>query len=367
MMWKKQYGKTGKEVSVIGCGGMRFSDPEDVDASAELVAYAYDRGINYFDTAPLYCKDKSEEIFGRAFKQMKPGTFHVSTKCSNPDGDELRRSLEKSLDRLGVEKITFFHIWCVYTVERWKERVAGGAVAAAFKAKEEGLIEHVAASSHMPGDEIHVMLDDAPLDGVTLGYCAINFPYRQAALDLAAKRNIGVVTMNPLGGGLIPQNSERFDFLRGPQDRSVVEAALRFNVSQPAVTCALVGFSEKMHVDQAVEAVDNFTPYDKAHIESVEKNILEKFDGLCTGCRYCLPCPAGIDIPKMMDTYNCRILQGENPEAMLGRLKWHWGIDPKLAEACTDCGLCEKKCTQHLPIRERMKHIAELAKKAEKT
>ncbi len=364
-MWTKQYGSTGKDISVIGCGGMRFANPEDIDASAELVLHAYKRGINYFDTAPGYCADKSEDIFGLAFKQMRPGSFYVSTKCGQPDGDDVRRSIEKSLDRLGVEKINFFHIWCVYSVERWKERLAGGAVAAALKAKEEGLIEHVAASSHMPGDDIRVMLDDAPLDGVTLGYCAINFPYRQAALDTAEARKIGVVTMNPLGGGLIPQNAERFDFLRGPEDKSVVEAALRFNVSQPAVTCALVGFSNKSEVDQAVEAVENFTPYDASHIKAVRQNILDKFDGLCTGCQYCLPCPAGIHIPAMMDTYNLRILEGENPEPLLGRLKWHWSVDPQTASACTNCGLCEKRCTQHLPIRERMKYIADIAKNAE--
>lgn len=366
MMRTKSYGSTGKDISVIGCGGMRFANPKDIEGSAELVTYAYDRGVNYFDTAPGYCEDKSEEIFGRAFKQMQPGSFYVSTKCSSPDGDELRRSLEKSLDRLGVDKITFFHIWCIYSLEVWKERISGGAVSAAFKAKEEGLIEHVVASSHLPGEEVHVMLEDAPLEGLTLGYSAINFPYRQAALDLAAEKNIGVVTMNPLGGGLIPNNAQRFDFIRSPEDKSVVEAALRFNISQPAVTCALVGFSEKSHVDQAVDAVENFTPYTAEHIESLRQNIMENFNGLCTGCKYCQPCPADINIPRMMDAYNFRILQGDDPQNVLDRLKMHWSLDPKLAENCTQCGQCEDRCTQHLPIIERMKYIAEIGEKAEK-
>lgn len=209
------------------------------------------------------------------------------------------------------------------------------------------------------------MLEDAPLEGLTLGYSAINFPYRQAALDLAAEKNIGVVTMNPLAGGLIPNNAEKFDFIRGPEDSSVVEAALRFNVSQPAVTCALVGFSEKSQVDQAVDAVEDFTPYTAEHIESLRQNIMDKFDGLCTGCKYCQPCPADINIPRMMDAYNFRILQGDDPQNVLNRLKWHWDISPNTANNCTDCGLCEKRCTQHLPIRERLKYIGKIGENAE--
>lgn len=361
-MRTRPYGKTGKEISIIGCGGMRFPKPEKIDEMAELVVYAYERGINYFDTAPGYCRDKSEIIMGAAFKQMPPGSFYVSTKSNKADGDALRKDLERSLRRMGLEKIHFFHIWCIVTLEAWRQRQADGAVAAALQAQKEGLIEHLVVSSHLPGDQLAEMLKEGPFEGVTLGFCAINFPYRQKAVDLAARRNLGVVTMNPLGGGLIPRNAERFDFLRGPGDPSVTAAALRFNVSHPAVTCALVGFSEKKHVDQAVEAVENFVPYDKARIRKIRKKILSSFNDLCTGCQYCLPCPAGLDIPRLMEAYNWKILQ-DDPDAIINRLAWHWNLTPQAAQACTLCGECEKRCTQHLPIRNRMKYIASLAKK----
>ena len=84
-MWTKKYGKTGKEISVIGFGGMRFTKPEDIDGSAELVSYAHTKGINYFDTAPGYCEDKSEEIMGAAIRHMKRDSFHISTKCGSAD------------------------------------------------------------------------------------------------------------------------------------------------------------------------------------------------------------------------------------------------------------------------------------------
>lgn len=82
-MWTKPYGSTGKNISVIGCGGMRFVKPERIDGSAAILQYAHSKGINYFDTAPFYCKDKSEAIFGRAFRSMKRDSFFVSTKCGN--------------------------------------------------------------------------------------------------------------------------------------------------------------------------------------------------------------------------------------------------------------------------------------------
>ena len=358
-MWTKKYGKTGKDVSVISFGGMRFPNPADIDASAELVRYAYEKGINYFDTAPFYCDDKSEDICGAAFAHMDRSKFYCSSKCGSPDGATFRESLEKSLKRLGVEQIDFFHVWCVLTMEAWQGRKDGGAVAAAMKAKEEGLIGHVVVSSHLKGEELAQVLGEGYFEGVTLGYCAINFPYRQRAVDAAEELDLGVVTMNPLGGGMIPDNADRFAFLQGSQDRSVVEAALRFNVSQPAITSALVGFSTKEQVDQAVAAVSDFQPFDAQRIEQIRQQVLGAFDGLCTGCGYCVPCPVGVDIPRMMDSYNQNVLYGE-PKKMIPRLKYHWGMKPEQAAACSMCGKCEKVCTQHLPIRERLKEIAAL-------
>jgi len=362
-MWTRPYGKTGKDVTVVSFGGMRFTEPEDIDKNAEIVLHAHRRGINYYDTAPYYCKDKSEDIYGAAFRHMARDSFYVSTKCSAADAGELRRSLEKSLKRLGTERIDFFHIWCVITLDSWRQRIKGGAVAEAIKARDEGLVGHVAISSHLPGNELAEVLKEGYFEGVTLGYCALNFPYRRQAVEAAAELNLGVVTMNPLGGGLIPQNPERFSFLRGPDDRSVVQAAIRFNISNPAITSALVGFSSIEHVDEAADAVEDFQPYRPEHIEAIRKQTTEAFNGLCTGCGYCLPCPQDVPIPQLMDAYNHKLLGSE--ERIRGRLKWHWGLKPEAAKACSLCGACEETCTQHLPIRDRLKEIATLAEAEE--
>jgi hypothetical protein len=360
-MWTKTYGKTGKDVSVVSFGGMRFPEPEKIDEMAQLVLYAHDKGINLFDTAPFYCQDKSEDIMGAAFRQMPRESFYCCTKCGSADGKQVRESLEKSLERLGVEKVDFFYIWCIVNPEQWEQRKTGGAVDALHKAKEEGLIDHVVVSSHLQGEDLQAVLADGLVEGVLLGYCAMNFPYRQQAVDAAGQMGLGVVTMNPLAGGLIPDNPGRFDFLRASDDRNVVDAAIRFNVSQPAITSALVGFSTREHVDQAVAAVENFTPYPPEHTERVRKKVVAEFDGICTGCGYCLPCPMGINVPRMMDAYNQKLLSGGKDGPVTGRLKYHWQIDPAEAATCSLCGVCEDRCTQHLPIRDRMKEIADLA------
>jgi uncharacterized protein len=361
-MWTKPYGKTGKNVTVIGFGGMRFAEPKNHDASADVVLHAFAKGINYFDTAPGYCGDNSELIMGAAFKHMPRNQYYCSTKCMEADGAKFRASLERSLKRLGVEQIDFMHVWCIVRPGQWKERIDGGAVAAAFKAKEEGLIGHVVTSVHLSGAETCDLLDAEPrLEGLTLGYNALNFPFRGKALDGALRHNVGVVTMNPLGGGVIPNNAARLDFLRAPGDRDVVEAALRFNISHSAITSALVGFSSKEQVDQAVAAADNFKGYPAGHIEKVKGQIAASFDGFCTMCGYCAGCPADISISKFMESYNYYIL-GQGDAGITDRLKWHWWMAPDEAAACTQCGACEEKCTQHLPIRERLKHIADLKK-----
>jgi len=356
-MWTKPYGRTGKEISVIGFGGMRFAEPEKIDEMAEVVVHAHRRGITYFDTAPGYCADKSEDIMGAALKTLPRDSYFISTKCGSPDGDAMRQSIERSLTRLHVESIDFFHVWCLVRPDQLSERIEKGAVGALLKARDEGLVKHVVVSSHLGGADLRKVLETGLFEGMTIGYNALNFPFRSEGLDAALEHRLGVVTMNPLGGGVIPQNAERLAFLKGPGDRDVVQAALRFNVSQPAVTSALVGFANCAEVDAAVEAVEGFQPYDAAHIERVKGGIKASFEGFCTGCGYCLPCPVDVPIPKLMDAYNQSILSSDG-HAIRNRLKWHWGLTADAAAACVECGQCEERCTQHLPIRERLKIIA---------
>ena len=141
-MLHSDYGQTGKKVSAIGFGGMRLPNPENPEEGIAVLHAARRAGISYFDTAPFYCDDKSEEIFGRALSSMPKSNLplYTSSKSSKADGEEFRRSLETSLARMQIDQITFFHIWCIMNPEDWQARIQGGALAAALQAKEEGLV-----------------------------------------------------------------------------------------------------------------------------------------------------------------------------------------------------------------------------------
>ena len=225
-------------------------------------------------------------------------------------------------------------------------------------AKSEGLIRNIVFSSHMQGNDIEKVVETGKFKGMLIGYNALNYQFRQSGIRKAYENGMGVVVMNPLGGGLIPQNPEAFSYLTEGTDLTVAQAALRFVASHREITVTLAGCTTKEHVDDAVKAVENL-------VEEPAEVVAEKYNrkgvalnNLCTGCSYCKGCPKGIEIPKFMDAYNQMILTGKKKE-MADRLNNHWCIPRSMAEECIACGSCEKKCTQHLPIIERLKEIAE--------
>ena len=359
-MLYKEYGRTGIKLGAIGCGGMRLPNPQRPEECIAILHAARRAGITYFDTAPYYCDDRSEDIFGEAFRTMPPSPLplYVSSKCSRPAAADFRRGHEQTHARRGVPRIDFFHVWCVMDPADWKSRVDGGALREALRAKDEGLIGHVCVSTHMTGPEIERLLEDHPeIEGVTLGTCAINFPYRRQGVAAAGRLRRGVVAMNPLGGGLISQHPDVFDFIRAPGDPDVVTAALRFLVSDPAITVALVGFSSVAQVEAAARALDGFMPHSPEHLEQIRRRIEKDFNEMCTGCGYCLPCPQGVPIPRCMDIHNLMQLKASDDE-IRARFKYHWDMAPDVAAQCVECGQCEARCTQHLPIMARLKKVA---------
>lgn len=364
-MQYKEYGKTGKKVSVIGFGGMRFRKEdynESLEKTAEIVRYASSLGINYFDTAPMYCDDKSEEIMGEAFKNM-PNPFYVSTKSnvkSEPTADDLRRRVEKSLKRLGIEKINFMHMWCILNLDDYRRVITkGGPYEGALKLKEEGLIEHITFSTHASGEEIETMVKDGRWEGITLGYNATNFAFRQRGIKAAYEQGLGVVTMNPLGGGIIPQNPDFYSFIKQNKEDTLAQAALKFNIAHKEITIALAGMGTMGEVKENVKAGERIEEYTEDRFQLMKKKLNDSFDSLCTGCGYCKGCPKGIDIPKYMDAYNMLILNKED-KSITDRLKWHWALKKEGASECISCGKCEIQCTQHLPIVERLNYISSI-------
>lgn len=362
-MFYKQYGNTNMKVSAIGFGAMRYNE-EDIKAGnlgkcAEVALYAHEKGINYFDTAPFYCNDKSEEITGIALSQLKRDSFYVSSKVNlgtlNQEAtkEAFRKRLELTLTRLKVDYLDFYHLWCMLNVESYEKSVE--ALYSFFEeAKREGLIRNIVFSSHMQGNELEQVIEDGKFKGVLLGYNALNYRFRQKGIEAAHKNGMGVVVMNPLGGGLIPQNPETFKYLTEGTDLNVAQAALRFVAAHQEVSITLTGCTTKEHVDDAVKAVENLQLKSAQEIAQEYENKGMNLNSLCTGCGYCKKCPKNIDIPKYMDAYNQKLLG----DSIASRMKYHWGMNAEAAKECIACGKCEKLCTQHLDIIERLKEIA---------
>jgi predicted aldo/keto reductase-like oxidoreductase len=360
----RDYGKTGKKVSVVGFGGMRFREIDRTDRCIEMMLEAARGGVNLFDTAPGYFGTRSEAVFGEAFAEFKRTNtpFYCSTKTSRADERSIRQEIEAQLKRLNIDAVDFYHVWCVNSLHQWHERTRKGVLDAFRKLKGDGLIRHICVSSHLVGDQIKELLMEGVFEGVLFGYSAYNFNIRYAAFQAIAKHNIGCVVMNPLGGGIIPENPERFDFIRTRRDETVLEAALHFIFAHKKITAALVGFGDKREVREALKAVDTYHEISADEMDRIKGRLSDSFEGLCTGCQYCDNCPEGIPIPKLMDAYNHKRLYGTN-EAMLRRLRMHWDVSTGEAEKCTECGQCEEQCTQHLPIIERLAEIAAIGRR----
>jgi uncharacterized protein len=360
-MLYRPYGRTGVSVSLLGFGGMRYGAVDNREQSVALTLEAARAGVTYFDTAPGYFGGKSEEIFGEAFREMRRlGLPYLSaTKTFKSTERDIRTEIEAQLKRLDLPAIDFYHAWCITTLDNWSKRKADGIIPALRKLKEEGLVRHVCVSSHLTGDESRELLREDVFEGVLFGYSAYNFKSREKAFDVIASRGLGCAIMNPLGGGLIPQNPDLFAFLKRRDGETVVQGALRFLFADTRISTVLVGFSEARQLREAVAAIEGFTPPGPDEIAGIKAQVGERFTDLCTGCGYCDDCPQDIPIPRLMEAYNHKRLRG-NDTAITERLAWHWSVSPQEAGKCTACGQCEEACTQHLPIVSRLEEIAAL-------
>jgi len=361
-MYYRRYGQTDKDVSIIGFGGMRFG--KDDEESIRAIHHAAEMGINYFDTAPGYCDDQSEILFGKAFKTLdKP--IYVSTKSSiqsQPKADDIRQRIDEALKRMHIEKITFFHMWCIMNWEHFEKVIApGGPYEGALKARDEGLVDHVVFSTHANGADIRKMCESRLFEGVTLGYNIFNHSNRYDGILAAHENDMGVAIMNPLGGGMVPSAAEKLGFIVRKEGDSVVQAALRFVLSHKEVTTALAGMGTVQHVEEnAVTGTIGIHP-DPDLVSAIKADYKDLGQALCTACSYCLPCPEQIRIPAILSALNHHFM--EMPETAVSFYNFFKKITGDKwvpASQCSDCGLCETRCTQHLEIRQLLKQAVEL-------
>jgi len=368
-MQYKEFGSTGKKVSVLGFGGMRF-DPQNEKEAVSTIHRAVSLGINYFDTAPGYCADKSETFIGNALAELphkKQKEILISTKShyrADPDADAVRKRIEGQLKLLQRDKIDFYNMWSIMDLTHFKEVMApGGPYDGARKAQEEGLIDFICCSTHASGENIAAIVKEDVFAGYTLGYNIINHAYRQKGLDAIARAGRGVVTMNPLGGGILTRDAERLKVLQDDESDSYIAAALRFNLSNRHITIVLSGMKDSMEVEANVKTADSVPNLSEDTATRLKERFSLLGESFCTSCRYCLEnCPVQIQIHLYAMLWDkVRMQLPEEARRIYNFYQqnednWFKGVRSR---ECTQCGECEIVCTQKLPIREYLQHTAD--------
>ena len=374
-MMKTVYPQIGCESSALGFGCMRFpkkDDKIDREEAIRMVRHAIDNGVNYIDTAYPYHGGESEEVVGLALKDGYRERVLLATKLpvwKVEKHEDMMAILDEQLAKLGVEYVDFYlmHALSEERLQKIREldykKFLDEAVA-------QGKIRYPAFSFHDNADTFLEILNDYDWKMCQVQMNILDTD-TQATLDgirEAGRKNIGVVIMEPLRGGLMANPPAEVQALYDafPVKRSAVEWAFRFLYTMPEVKTILSGMST---MDQVV---DNLRIFDKAACEPLSDAEVELFEKVkeaylslvktrCTGCRYCQPCPQGVKIPRIFQNYDETLLHGRNMDSyreFYGKLS----ADNGDFSQCIDCGMCEDACPQHLPIRQYLREIDEVAK-----
>ena len=365
----RELGRTGLKVSQLGFGAMRLpmlGEGADARVNDELavpmIHRAFEAGVNYIDSAVGYCNRDSQRTVGVALKGWREKIV-ISTKNHyyGEDESEWWGNLEDSLRLLGVETIDIYNNHGV-NWKRWTEAIEPRVGKWMRKAADQGLIGHICTSFHDDNEALRKLVDTGYPASITLQYNLLDRQLEDG-IAYAREKGIGVVVMGPVGGGRLGVASDILQTAL-PGVQRVPELALRFVLANPHVTMALSGMSTMEHVEEnlatAADAV-SLTDDDLAAIGDQLQRLKAMAELYCTGCNYCQPCPAEVAIPKIFGRYNHGRVYGlwesaRKEYARLGVAKWDKG---NKADACTECGECEEKCPQEIPIRKQLKEAHE--------
>ena len=362
--------KHGEKISMLGYGCMRFTKKGagiDLRKAEREILTAYKAGVNYYDTAYIY--PGSEEALGKILAKHKlRERVNIATKLPQyliRNREALDKYFNEELSRLRTDYVDYYLMHHLTDVAMWEKLKAVGILKWIEEKKASGQIRNIGFSYHGNTENFLTILDDYDWD-----FCQIQYNYMDEVsqagakgLMAAAAKGIPVVIMEPLRGGklvnLLPARAKRVIEKYG-HGWSPAELAFRWLYNQPEVTCVLSGMNSVEMVKEncrvASEATaGHFTKHDYRLIEVVKREIRAKEKVGCTGCRYCMPCPKGVDIPGTFHCYNTMFIEGKSA----GRFQYAQAVgltkEPAFATQCIECGKCELHCPQGLPIREKLK------------
>ena len=376
-MQYRKFGNTGVNISALGFGCMRLPEYQAEDGSwhvdqektNEMLMRAYDLGVNYFDTAYFYCHENSEIAIGKALAPIRDKVY-ISTKCPLElvrQPEDFEKQLDRSLAKLGTDYVDFYHFWGINQAAFDDKIVPLGLMDEALKLKEKGKIRHISFSFHDTPEALKHIIDNGPvLESVLLQYNLLDRA-NEEMIHYAAQKGLGVVVMGPVGGGRLAAPTELAQKL-GSGNLNTYELALRFVLGNPDVSCALSGMQTTEMVEKNAAVGSLEVPMTEEQWRQAGESLenLKKFSELyCTGCGYCQPCPKGIKIPTIFQAYTYHNVYGLHD---LAKRTYQGYVNNEkepgaTSKDCVGCGYCEKKCPQHLQVRELLKK-AEVALEA---
>ena len=387
----------GDKVSILGYGCMRWpmikdeqeKDIVDQEAVNRLVDYAIEHGVNYFDTSPVYLQGQSEQATGIALKRHPRESYFLATKLSNFSNSSRENSLlmyRKSFENIQTDYFDYYLLHSIGGggVEAFNKRyVDNGMVDFLMEERKAGRIRNLGFSFHGDKDsfdafmQMHekyhwdfVQIQLNYVDWKHAGGRNTNAEYLQAELD---KRGIPSIIMEPLLGGRlakVPQHIADRLKERDPE-RSVASWAFRFAGTHPGVLCVLSGMTYMEHLQDNLSSYSPLVPLSESDLNFLEETavLMQEYPTIpCNDCKYCMPCPYGIDIPAILLHYNKCVNAGEiagstasenYKKARRAYLVSYDRAVPKLRQAarCIGCGQCTSHCPQSINIPREIRKI----------
>ena len=361
--------QTRKGISVLGYGCMRFSSKNgkiDFEKADKEFMRAYELGVNYFDTAYIY--PGNEEIVGRIIEKNNiRDKINLATKLPQylvKNRAALDKYFDEELKRLRTDYVDYYLMHHMTDHTQWEKLVSLGIKEWIAEKKAEGKIRHVGFSFHGTTEEFLQILNayDWEMCLVQYNYVDENTQAGKTGVHAAAEKGIPVMIMEPLRGGklvdLLPEKAKQ-KIAEDPHGWSPAEWAFRWLWNQEEVTCVLSGMNSMEMIEENCRIASKaqagaFTDEEYQFLSGIKQIILDTTKVNCTGCRYCMPCPKGVNIPGIFSCYNHMYSEGKRS----GRLEYFQTIalriDPCDASLCIKCGKCEIHCPQSLPIREKL-------------
>ena len=374
MKYRKFY-PTGEEVSLLGFGAMRIptldsnSDEVNVEEAIKLIRYAIDNGVNYVDTAYVYSGGKNEGVVAKALEGGYREKVFIATKMPvwfvNEPAD-MEEIFNTQLERLETDCIDMYLVHGIMD-DNWSKIQEFKFYDFLSEKRAAGQIKNIGFSFHgLTTDFFKEVIDAYPWDfaQIQLNYMDKNIQAGVEGCEYAHSKKIPIIVMEPLKGGkltdIIPPTIQNY-WNELKSDRSPAEWALRWVANLPGVTTILSGMNTMEQIEENLIVLSNaeanaLTDEELEMIDKVSEEYNKLIKYSCTGCKYCMPCPQGIDIPNMMDYRNFYDLFGGNPKISDEFTRF---IFPRPSE-CIECKQCEDLCPQNLEIAKAMKETAEI-------